>query len=79
MLHIFEMLSVSIYSSFLCNHLQTLYQLSGFRDIDKLNPDAWPAIAADLSAADQGIISLAFGEPCLPVIIASCYCFDFDN
>ncbi|KAJ6889504.1 hypothetical protein NC652_030308 [Populus alba x Populus x berolinensis] len=38
-----------------------LYKVSGFRDIDKLNPDAWPALAADLSAGDQGIISLAFG------------------
>lgn len=38
-----------------------LYQLSGFRDIDKINPDAWPALIADLSAGDQGIISLAFG------------------
>ncbi|XP_021615363.1 uncharacterized protein LOC110617070 isoform X4 [Manihot esculenta] len=38
-----------------------LYHLSGFRDIDKINPDAWPALIADLSAGDQGIISLAFG------------------
>ncbi|KAG6746501.1 hypothetical protein POTOM_051042 [Populus tomentosa] len=38
-----------------------LYKLSGFRDIDKINPDAWPALVADLSAGDQGIISLAFG------------------
>ncbi|KAJ6676100.1 GPI-ANCHORED ADHESIN-LIKE PROTEIN [Salix viminalis] len=38
-----------------------LYMLSGFRDIDKINPDAWPALVADLSAGDQGIISLAFG------------------
>ncbi|WCJ36665.1 hypothetical protein M5689_017851 [Euphorbia peplus] len=40
---------------------KVLYQLSGFRDIDKINPDAWPALIADLSATDQGIISLAFG------------------
>ncbi|KAJ6386446.1 hypothetical protein OIU78_016373 [Salix suchowensis] len=40
---------------------KTLYNVSGFRDIDKLNPDAWPALVADLSAGDQGIISLAFG------------------
>ncbi|XP_012090241.1 uncharacterized protein LOC105648457 isoform X2 [Jatropha curcas] len=40
---------------------KTLYQLSGFRDIDKINPDAWPALIADLSAGDHGIISLAFG------------------
>ncbi|EEF49093.1 conserved hypothetical protein [Ricinus communis] len=38
-----------------------LYQLSGFRDVDKIHPDAWPALIADLSAGDQGIISLAFG------------------
>ncbi|XVE64238.1 hypothetical protein DITRI_Ditri07aG0085200 [Diplodiscus trichospermus] len=38
-----------------------LYQLSGFIDIDKINPDAWPAIVADLSAGEQGIIALAFG------------------
>ena len=44
--------------------LQMLYKLSGFRDIDKINPDAWPALVADLSAGDQGIISLAFGESC---------------
>ncbi|KAF9672029.1 hypothetical protein SADUNF_Sadunf12G0111900 [Salix dunnii] len=40
---------------------KTLYKVSGFRDVDKLNPDAWPALVADLSAGDQGIISLAFG------------------
>ncbi|KAJ8771486.1 hypothetical protein K2173_026663 [Erythroxylum novogranatense] len=40
---------------------KVLYQQSGFRDIDKINPDAWPALIADLSAGDQGIISLAFG------------------
>ncbi|CAL1404950.1 unnamed protein product [Linum trigynum] len=38
-----------------------LYQVSGFRDIDRIHPDAWPALVADLSAGDQGIISLAFG------------------
>lgn len=38
-----------------------LYQLSGFIDIDKINPDAWPALVADLSAGEQGIIALAFG------------------
>ena len=62
--YIVKVLSVSFASSSLCNHLQMLYKVSGFRDIDKLNPDAWPALAADLSAGDQGIISLAFGESC---------------
>ncbi|KAK2653890.1 hypothetical protein Ddye_013746 [Dipteronia dyeriana] len=38
-----------------------LYQLSGFIDIDKINPDAWPALVADLSAGEQGITALAFG------------------
>ncbi|XP_039035627.1 uncharacterized protein LOC120172162 [Hibiscus syriacus] len=38
-----------------------LYQLSGFIDIDKINPDAWPALMADLSTGEQGIIALAFG------------------
>ncbi|KAL5811228.1 hypothetical protein ACOSQ4_027796 [Xanthoceras sorbifolium] len=38
-----------------------LYQLSGFIDIDKINPDAWPALVADLSAGEQGIVALAFG------------------
>nr|XP_010940476.1 uncharacterized protein LOC105059037 isoform X2 [Elaeis guineensis] len=40
------------------NHL---YQCSGFIDIDKINPDAWPALVADLSAGDQSITALAFG------------------
>ncbi|KAK1260115.1 hypothetical protein QJS04_geneDACA002012 [Acorus gramineus] len=39
---------------------KTLYQCSGFIDIDRINPDAWPALVADLSAAEQGITSLAF-------------------
>ncbi|XP_039011045.1 uncharacterized protein LOC120140055 isoform X1 [Hibiscus syriacus] len=38
-----------------------LYQLSGFIDIDKINPDAWPALTEDLSTGEQGIIALAFG------------------
>ncbi|XP_076906553.1 uncharacterized protein LOC143562702 [Bidens hawaiensis] len=38
-----------------------LQQLSGFIDIDKINPDAWPALIADLSAGENGIVSLAFG------------------
>ncbi|KAL1218690.1 hypothetical protein V5N11_009819 [Cardamine amara subsp. amara] len=39
-----------------------LYQLSGFRDIDKINPEAWPALIADLSAGEHGITALAFGR-----------------
>ncbi|XP_010493515.1 PREDICTED: uncharacterized protein LOC104770758 isoform X1 [Camelina sativa] len=40
---------------------QKLYELSGFIDIEKINPDAWPAIIADLSTGEQGIAALAFG------------------
>jgi hypothetical protein len=39
-----------------------LYQLSGFLDIDKINPEAWPALIADLSAGEHGITALSFGE-----------------
>ncbi|KAL7003418.1 hypothetical protein U1Q18_004575 [Sarracenia purpurea var. burkii] len=38
-----------------------LHQLSGFIDIDAISPEAWPALVADLSAGENGIISLAFG------------------
>ncbi|KAF7821891.1 uncharacterized protein G2W53_027346 [Senna tora] len=38
-----------------------LHQLSGFIDTDKIHPDACPALVADLSAGEQGIIALAFG------------------
>ncbi|MBA0736689.1 hypothetical protein Gogos_010208 [Gossypium gossypioides] len=40
---------------------EILYQLSGFIDSDKINPDAWPALVADLSTGEPGIIALAFG------------------
>ncbi|KAI4351720.1 hypothetical protein L6164_006047 [Bauhinia variegata] len=40
---------------------KTLYQLSGFIDTDTIHPDACPALVADLSAGEQGIIALAFG------------------
>ncbi|XP_010241909.1 PREDICTED: uncharacterized protein LOC104586387 isoform X4 [Nelumbo nucifera] len=40
---------------------KVLYQQSGFIDIDKINPDAWPAILADLANGEQGIITLALG------------------
>lgn len=40
---------------------KTLQQLSGFIDVDKIDPDAWPALVADLSAGEQGIVPLAFG------------------
>ncbi|KAF5183330.1 oxidoreductase/transition metal ion-binding protein [Thalictrum thalictroides] len=38
-----------------------VYQCCGFIDIDKINPDAWPALVADQSAGEQGIMALAFG------------------
>lgn len=48
-----------------CNTLftceQILQQVSGFIDIDKIDPDACPALVADLSAGEQGIIALSFG------------------
>ncbi|KAH7538032.1 hypothetical protein FEM48_Zijuj03G0156300 [Ziziphus jujuba var. spinosa] len=40
---------------------KVLYRLSGFIDSDKVHPDACPALVADLSAGEQGIIALAFG------------------
>ena len=49
-------------SSKLCAHGQNLYQISGFIDIDKIHPDACPALVADITAGEQGIIALAFGE-----------------
>ncbi|KAE9617373.1 hypothetical protein Lal_00035106 [Lupinus albus] len=38
-----------------------LYHLSGFIDTDKIHPSACPALVADLSAGEHGIIALAFG------------------
>ncbi|PIA49412.1 hypothetical protein AQUCO_01300317v1 [Aquilegia coerulea] len=38
-----------------------VYRCCGFIDIDKINPDAWPALVADQSAGEQGIMALAFG------------------
>lgn len=40
---------------------KALYEISGFIDIDKIHPDAWPALMADLYAGEQGITALAFG------------------
>ncbi|XP_062153483.1 uncharacterized protein LOC133861704 isoform X2 [Alnus glutinosa] len=40
---------------------KTLYRIAGFIDIDKIHPDACPALVADISAGEQGIIALAFG------------------
>ncbi|XP_038892472.1 uncharacterized protein LOC120081550 isoform X2 [Benincasa hispida] len=38
-----------------------LHQVSGFIDADKIHPDACPALVADLSVGEQGIVALAFG------------------
>lgn len=43
---------------------QMLYQISGFIDTDKIHPNACPALVADLSTGEQGIIALAFGKFC---------------
>ncbi|XP_023541683.1 uncharacterized protein LOC111801768 isoform X1 [Cucurbita pepo subsp. pepo] len=40
---------------------KTLHQVSGFIDTDKIHPDACPALVADLSVGEHGIIALAFG------------------
>lgn len=39
-----------------------LYRIAGFIDIDKIHPDACPALVADILAGEQGIIALAFGK-----------------
>ncbi|GLT31187.1 hypothetical protein SLA2020_059390 [Shorea laevis] len=54
---------------------KTLYALSGFIDVDKINPEASPALVADLSLGERGVIALAFGctrlfQPDKPVIKA---------
>jgi len=41
---------------------QCLFRVSGYIDIDKINTAAWPALAADLGAADQSITALSFGK-----------------
>ncbi|KAJ8536782.1 hypothetical protein K7X08_035183 [Anisodus acutangulus] len=40
---------------------KSVQKVSGFIDVDKIHPDAWPALVADLSSGEQGIVSLAFG------------------
>lgn len=52
----------------LCAYGQILSQCSGFIDIEKISPDAWPAIVADISSGDQSIMALAFGTTCFPSI-----------
>lgn len=41
---------------------QILQQVSGFLDIDRIDQNACPALVADLSAGEQGIVALAFGK-----------------
>ncbi|XP_015069725.1 uncharacterized protein LOC107014363 isoform X1 [Solanum pennellii] len=40
---------------------KSVQRVSGFIDVDKIHPDAWPAVVADLSSGEQGIMALAFG------------------
>ncbi|KAK6794488.1 hypothetical protein RDI58_007941 [Solanum bulbocastanum] len=40
---------------------KSVQRVSGFIDVDKIHPDAWPALVADLSSGEQGIVALAFG------------------
>ncbi|KAG5600662.1 hypothetical protein H5410_032032, partial [Solanum commersonii] len=40
---------------------KSLLKVSGWTDTDKIHPDAWPALVADLSSGEWGIIALAFG------------------
>ncbi|XP_059304792.1 uncharacterized protein LOC132056551 isoform X1 [Lycium ferocissimum] len=40
---------------------KSVQKFSGFIDADKIHPDAWPALVADLSSGEQGIVALAFG------------------
>ncbi|KAK6117634.1 hypothetical protein DH2020_048596 [Rehmannia glutinosa] len=50
---------IALKPAFCCN--LDLAAVFGFIDIDKIHPDAWPALVADLAAGEQGIITLAFG------------------
>ncbi|KAL8139753.1 hypothetical protein V2J09_005774 [Rumex salicifolius] len=38
-----------------------LQKVSGFIDIDRIDPNAWPAVLEDMSAGEHGIIAHAFG------------------
>ncbi|XP_049411246.1 uncharacterized protein LOC125874406 isoform X3 [Solanum stenotomum] len=40
---------------------KSLQKVSGWIDTDKIHPDAWPALVADLSSGEWGIMALAFG------------------
>ncbi|CAN4087742.1 unnamed protein product [Withania somnifera] len=40
---------------------KSVQKVSGFIDVDKIHPDAWPALVADLTSGEQGIVALAFG------------------
>ncbi|XP_049393532.1 uncharacterized protein LOC125857920 isoform X2 [Solanum stenotomum] len=40
---------------------KAVQRVSGFIDVGKIHPDAWPALVADLSSGEQGIVALAFG------------------
>lgn len=40
---------------------KAVQRVSRFIDVGKIHPDAWPALVADLSSGEQGIVALAFG------------------
>lgn len=54
---------------------QILQEVSGFIDIDKIDPDACPALVVDLSAGEQGIVALAFGLLSSPVTASLDFAF----
>lgn len=56
--------------------MQMLHQVSGFIDTDKIHPDACPALVADLSVGEHGIIALAFGGYMLLKFVN---CFSLQN
>ncbi|RWW63432.1 hypothetical protein BHE74_00029390 [Ensete ventricosum] len=48
---------------------QGIYQCCGYIDVHKINPDAWPALVADLSSGGQSITALAFGNLFLVLLL----------
>lgn len=52
-----------------------MYQLTGYVDINKISQDAWPALVTDVSAGEQGITALAFGNSFFLYLWCLVYCF----
>ena len=42
--------------------VQAMRKVSTFIDVERIDSDALPAIAADMSAGDRSLITAAFGE-----------------